>query len=243
MTTFRSGSTPIHSLLSAYLNQTSGIVSLDAYFDLWEFGYKETANGIEMRPYRESKLGPKDFKKLPLKQPRTLVARLELLKRYHQKYFIKCNPIEGDVMDWLLDHYDFIFTERLDLPAQIVSYQISCGYGRWYKRSGLFLERRSLTARRDWFTELEVSLSQYFMLKSYLPSAPVLTYESFAKLTPRQFLKQAGLTRVWNPKLVTLTAKQNHDDFDRNLAVFKNRSEIAKWYKSSLLQTIRPWPV
>jgi len=242
MTTFRSGSTPIHLLLSAYLEQTEGITSLDAFFDLWEYGYRETKNGIEIVRPREPKLGPKLFMDMPLHRPRSIAARTTLLQRHYKNYFVKSHPLMGRPMSWLLQTHDFIFTERKDLPAQIVSYLISCAYGRWYREAGLFPKPRSLVARKEWFNELEVSLGKYFALKILLPSAPVITYEDFCNTEPKTLLARAGLKKRWRTDKIELPQRQNSADLGEKIIALRNQKAVASWYKNSFLQDRCPWP-
>ena len=58
ITTWRSGSTPIHQILSSYLKQTQGLTSLSYFFDIWENSYEQKNGKILQKKKVAPPAGP-----------------------------------------------------------------------------------------------------------------------------------------------------------------------------------------
>ena len=243
ITTWRSGSTPIHHLLSSYLLQTRGIESLGGFFDVWENGYQERNGSIVRRPPRRRLPGPFDFSTQPKETPVRISNRVKMYQKHLGEYFVLTHPLQPQVMNWIFETHTPVFTYRKDLPGQMISFLISCALGAWYLPAGLFPEKGTLTAHLEWFLELEADINRYFQLQQLCSEAPRISFEEFNSADPRALLNKIGLRESWESSLVEMPKRQNSDSFSEKLMAFRNASEIEIWYKDSILQSRSPWPM
>ena len=218
--THRSGSVPIGILLEYYMEnalQTQGLGDV-----------------FEMR--RDFQL-PRDRRiKSSLK---TIEQRWSWIKNQDQKYFFTVYPVvTNELMQELLKSHRFIFSERKNLVAQILSFLIVENKDQFYQDGGLGIRKSSILGSYRNFRKIEAQLFQYFRLKAELKPEKVLTYETFLKHTPRDFLETVGFSKPIDWSNLKLTEKQNPEN---KLELFTNPREIENWYRDSYLQKIYPW--
>ena len=224
------------------MKQTQGLNSLSYFFDIWENSYEEKNGKIIRKKKAAPEPGPFFYSTLKRGEPSTVKARVKLYKPHVGEYFLLTQPLEPKAINWLLQTHTPLFTEREDLPGQMISFLISCAEGSWYRPDGLFPKEQTLVARSEWFIELETDLLWYFCLRKICVNSPVITYEQFLKKKPKKLLADIGLTEKWDAASIKLSSRQNSTDFQKKLAAFKNADEIKSWYKKSFLNSHCEWP-
>ena len=223
--THRSGSVPIGILLEHYMENAAGIHGLGDVF--------------EMRPAFQL---PRDRRLKEWSRGASVASiqkRWKWLQAQDQDFFFTVYPvIPTEVMQSLLKNYQFVFSERRNLVAQVLSFLIVENEHRFYRKGGLRLRKESVVADYSLFRKIEGQLFQYFRIKAELKPKKVLTYEDFLKKTPAKFLKAAGFSQEIDWSGVELTDMQNPKD---KLVLFKNPDDIESWYRESYLEKLCPW--
>jgi hypothetical protein len=231
-TTARAGSTPVYEILKSYLAHQHGLVGAHTILNP-HFGTYATRQGkLHCDPRKNTFPG--------FDEERAFRSRARLVKKHHGKIFFRAYPheIRGEFGLWLLDNYEFIFHERKNKVAQVLSFLISANLQVWYKQEGIVVPRRSLKAKKSDFSAIEGSLYVYEHLRRTLDPKRCFTHEDFLRLKPAAFLRHAGFRGGIDAKKVWLPPKQN---VGRKIERFSNPREIKKWYEASWLSDLYPW--
>ena len=225
--THRSGSVAIGILLEYALEQKFDILGLGDFF--------------ELRP--EFQL-PRDRQYLKYSKGQNLQSRIQRwrwLRSQTTPYFFTFYPgLPPSIDQGILKTYDLIFSERKNLPEQILSFLLVSATGEFYPKFETSSSKELFVAKKQDFKRIEAQIFLYQRIKAQLKPKYVLYYEDFCLLNPNQFLAPLKLGPLRSPKLGFHSRVLKGPKKEER---FKNLGEIKAWYRDSFLDKIHKWDI